>query len=253
MTETAVRTEPRSLLLAGRPTTEPRPRPSSSPTTAARSARVCARRRGDGRAGARVGRRRRGEMAALPPCRRAEILIAAAQLVRSREDELARQMTLETGQRRLGDALRGAAHGRDPADRRRGGAAERLDGRARPDRRRAARRGPHRPDAAVPGRAPCSRSRRSTRRCCSSRTSSARRSPPVSRASCGPRRRRRSRRCRWARSCSRRGRRRPRSAWSRADRARRADGARRAGQDGLVHRAAPRSAGACRRSPRRRA
>jgi acyl-CoA reductase-like NAD-dependent aldehyde dehydrogenase len=37
------------------------------------------------------------EVAALPPFRRAEILIAAAELVRSREVELGRQMTLETG------------------------------------------------------------------------------------------------------------------------------------------------------------
>jgi len=37
------------------------------------------------------------EAAAVPPYRRAEILIRAAELVRSREAELARQMTLETG------------------------------------------------------------------------------------------------------------------------------------------------------------
>ena len=37
------------------------------------------------------------EVAAIPPYRRAEILIAAAEIVRSREAELARQMTLETG------------------------------------------------------------------------------------------------------------------------------------------------------------
>jgi acyl-CoA reductase-like NAD-dependent aldehyde dehydrogenase len=37
------------------------------------------------------------EMASIPPFRRAEILARAAELVRGREDELARQMTLETG------------------------------------------------------------------------------------------------------------------------------------------------------------
>ena len=37
------------------------------------------------------------EMAALPPWRRAEILLAAAQLTQERREELARQMTLETG------------------------------------------------------------------------------------------------------------------------------------------------------------
>jgi acyl-CoA reductase-like NAD-dependent aldehyde dehydrogenase len=37
------------------------------------------------------------EIAAIPPFRRAEILASAAELVRGREDELARQMTLETG------------------------------------------------------------------------------------------------------------------------------------------------------------
>jgi len=37
------------------------------------------------------------EIAAIPPFRRGEILARAAELVRSREDELARQMTLETG------------------------------------------------------------------------------------------------------------------------------------------------------------
>src|SRR5439155_1506589 len=37
------------------------------------------------------------EIASIPPFRRAEILARAAELVRGREDELARQMTLETG------------------------------------------------------------------------------------------------------------------------------------------------------------
>ena len=37
------------------------------------------------------------EIAAIPPFRRAEVLNAAAEIVRSREAELARQMTLETG------------------------------------------------------------------------------------------------------------------------------------------------------------
>jgi len=37
------------------------------------------------------------EVASIPPFRRAEILARAAELVRGREDELARQMTLETG------------------------------------------------------------------------------------------------------------------------------------------------------------
>ena len=37
------------------------------------------------------------EVAALPPWRRAEILLAAAQLTQERREALARQMTLETG------------------------------------------------------------------------------------------------------------------------------------------------------------
>jgi glyceraldehyde-3-phosphate dehydrogenase (NADP+) len=60
----------------------------------------------------------RREVAALPPHRRAEILLTAADLVAGRAEELASQMTLETGNaiwetrvevRRVGEILRGAA------------------------------------------------------------------------------------------------------------------------------------------------
>jgi glyceraldehyde-3-phosphate dehydrogenase (NADP+) len=60
----------------------------------------------------------REELQALPPFRRAEILLAAADLVAERAEGLARQMTLETGNaiwetrvevRRVGEILRGAA------------------------------------------------------------------------------------------------------------------------------------------------
>lgn len=60
----------------------------------------------------------RDELAALPPYRRAEILLAAADIVAGRAEELAWQMTLETGNaiwetrvevRRVGEILRAAA------------------------------------------------------------------------------------------------------------------------------------------------
>ena len=81
----------------------------------------------------------------------------------------------------------------------------------------------------------------STRRCCSSRTSSAPRSPPATRASSGPRRRRRSRLSRSAEILLEAGA--PPAARQRRpvlERARRADGARRADQDALLHRQRPR-------------
>ena len=97
MTDVAVRTEPRALLIAGAPTPGADSLPVVFPYDGTEVARVSV-------AGQELVERAlasaaaaEAEVAALPPHRRAEILIAAAALVRSREDELARQMTLETG------------------------------------------------------------------------------------------------------------------------------------------------------------
>jgi acyl-CoA reductase-like NAD-dependent aldehyde dehydrogenase len=97
MTDIAVRAEPRSLLLAGTPTKAADSLPVVFPYDGSEVARVSV-------AGAELVEQAlasaaaaEAEVASLPPHRRAEILITAAALVRSREDELARQMTLETG------------------------------------------------------------------------------------------------------------------------------------------------------------
>ena len=97
MTETAVRTEPRSLLLAGRPTTGAESAPVIFPYDGSEVARVWLADEAMVEQALASAASAEAEVAALPPFRRAEILIAAAALVRSREDELARQMTSETG------------------------------------------------------------------------------------------------------------------------------------------------------------
>ena len=95
MTETvAVRTEPRSLLLAGRPTTSGESLPVVFPYDGSEVARVWLADEAMVEQALASAAAAESEIAALPPYRRAEILIAAAELVRSREDELARQMTL---------------------------------------------------------------------------------------------------------------------------------------------------------------
>jgi len=90
-------TEARPLLLAGAPTEGSETAPVLFPYDGSEIARVWL-------AGEELLERALAaaasaepEIAAIPPFRRAEILAAAAELVRGREDELARQMTLETG------------------------------------------------------------------------------------------------------------------------------------------------------------
>ena len=98
MTETvAVRAEPRPLLLAGRPTTSNESAPVVFPYDGSEAARVWLADEAMVEHALASAVAAEAEIAALPPYRRAEILIAAAELVRAREDELARQMTLETG------------------------------------------------------------------------------------------------------------------------------------------------------------
>jgi acyl-CoA reductase-like NAD-dependent aldehyde dehydrogenase len=99
MTQTvdAVGTEVRQFLLAGQPLTSDETLSVTFPFDGSEAARVALA--GDDaveRALASAASAER-EIAELPPYRRAEILIAAAEIVRSRESELARQMTLETG------------------------------------------------------------------------------------------------------------------------------------------------------------
>jgi acyl-CoA reductase-like NAD-dependent aldehyde dehydrogenase len=97
MTDTVVRTEPRPLLLAGSALTTAETMPVFFPYDGSEVARVCLADETiveQALASAAAAER---EAAAVPPFRRAEILIAAAEIVRSREDDLARQMTQETG------------------------------------------------------------------------------------------------------------------------------------------------------------
>ena len=99
MTQTvdAVETEVRPLLLAGRPVTSVETAPVIFPYDGTEAARVSlADEAVVEQALASAGAAER-DVAAIPPYRRAEILIAAADIVRSREADLARQMTLETG------------------------------------------------------------------------------------------------------------------------------------------------------------
>ena len=140
----------------------------------------------------------RESMAALPPHERAEILGRSAELVRGRGEELATQMTLETGNaiwetrlevNRCVEVLRAAGRGSTSSDR--GDGAH---------RRLAERRRAHRLDTAVPS---WNRARNYTVQrpsSCSSRTSSRPLLLPDVPASCGPPRKRRSQRCRSARS-----------------------------------------------------
>lgn len=97
MTETAVRTEPRSLLLAGKPASSSESAPVVFPYDGSEAAYVWLADDAMVEQALASAAAAEPEVAAVPPYRRAEILIAAAGLVRSREDELARQMTLETG------------------------------------------------------------------------------------------------------------------------------------------------------------
>ena len=98
MTEAvAVGAEPRSLLLAGRPTTSGESLAVVFPFDGTEAGRVWLADEAMVEQALVSAVAAEPEVAALPPYRRAEVLIAAAELVRSREDDLARQMTLETG------------------------------------------------------------------------------------------------------------------------------------------------------------
>jgi acyl-CoA reductase-like NAD-dependent aldehyde dehydrogenase len=98
MTETVdVATETRPLLLAGRPVTTEESASIVFPFDGSEVARVSLADETmleEALVSAVAAER---EIASVPPFQRAEILIRAAELVRSREADLARQMTLETG------------------------------------------------------------------------------------------------------------------------------------------------------------
>jgi acyl-CoA reductase-like NAD-dependent aldehyde dehydrogenase len=94
---TVVTTEARPLLLAGEPTEGSETAPVVFPYDGSEVARVwLADPELLERALASAATAER-ELAAVPPFRRWEVLARAAELVREREDDLARQMTLETG------------------------------------------------------------------------------------------------------------------------------------------------------------
>jgi acyl-CoA reductase-like NAD-dependent aldehyde dehydrogenase len=93
----AVATEPRSLLLAGTPQAGSERMPVLFPYDGSEVASVWLAGEAIVERALAAAEVAEAEMAAVPPFRRAEILGAAAEIVRSREEELARQMTLETG------------------------------------------------------------------------------------------------------------------------------------------------------------
>lgn len=97
MTDVLVRTEPRPLLLAGTPTEGRESAPVVFPYDGSEIARVWLADAELLERALRAAEAAREEVAALPPFRRAEILLRAAELTGAREEELARQMTLETG------------------------------------------------------------------------------------------------------------------------------------------------------------
>ena len=97
LTLARVRTDPRPLLLAGEPLTTGETQPVVFPYDGTEAARVCLADETVVEHALASAAAAEPESAALPAYRRAEILIAASELVRSREDELARQMTVETG------------------------------------------------------------------------------------------------------------------------------------------------------------
>jgi glyceraldehyde-3-phosphate dehydrogenase (NADP+) len=98
MTQTTdVATEVRPLFLAGRPTTSSQSLPVVFPYDGSEIGRVALADEAIVEEALASAVAAESEMAALPAFRRAEILIRAAEIVRSREEELARQMTLENG------------------------------------------------------------------------------------------------------------------------------------------------------------
>jgi glyceraldehyde-3-phosphate dehydrogenase (NADP+) len=98
MTETIhAPTATRELLLAGAPTSSPAQDDVIYPYTGEVVASVALATEEIVEAALANAVEAEPELAALPPCRRAEILVRAAALVEAQRDELARQMTLETG------------------------------------------------------------------------------------------------------------------------------------------------------------
>lgn len=93
----AVRIDPRRVLLAGVPTTSSESAPVVFPYDGSEVARVWLADEAMVEEAVAAAAAAERDVAALPPFQRAEILISAAELVRSRTAELARQMTLETG------------------------------------------------------------------------------------------------------------------------------------------------------------
>ena len=92
-----VATQPRPLLLAGVATTSSERQPVIYPYDGSEIASVWLADEDIVEQALASAEAAEDAVATMPPFRRAEILIAAAELVRSREAELARQMTLETG------------------------------------------------------------------------------------------------------------------------------------------------------------
>ncbi len=97
MAVTRVGTDPRPLLLAGQPTAGATSVPVIFPYDGSEFARVAMADEAQVEQALAAAVAAAPVVAALPPFRRAEILLAAAELVRGRREELARQMTLETG------------------------------------------------------------------------------------------------------------------------------------------------------------
>lgn len=92
-----VATTTRPLLLAGRPVTTDETAPVVFPFDGGEIARVSLADDETVEQALAAAAAAERDAAAVPPFRRAEILVRAAEIVRSREAELARQMTLETG------------------------------------------------------------------------------------------------------------------------------------------------------------
>ncbi len=99
MTETvdAVRAEPHPMLLAGQPVEGSESLPVTFPFDGSEVGSVWLADEGQLEQALAAAAAAEPEIAAIPPFRRAEVLNAAAALVLEREDELALQMTLETG------------------------------------------------------------------------------------------------------------------------------------------------------------
>src|SRR5882672_9918342 len=97
MTETIDATRTRPLLIGGRPVSGGQTEPVVFPYDGSEIGRVAVADEALVEQALETAAGAAEEIAALPSWRRAEILLAAAQLTLERREELARQMTLETG------------------------------------------------------------------------------------------------------------------------------------------------------------